>query len=136
MNINQFQLMESRNYSQLVAFQFKESSMTTDELWEASPCNWCLLQNICFEYCDAKTDWLRIFHGQDTFQDLRDFFRIFPTSSSSTVTISGPCTSSTEIERNKDDSVNSSGQMQGLSRKGKLFRSLRRRVSKGIKSLL
>ena len=121
---------------QLIAFQFKESSMTEEELWEASPCNWCLLKMNCCRYCNAKMDWLRIFYGQDTFRDLDEFFRLFPTSSSATVTVSYACVSSTEIERNKDDNGNSSGQMQGLSRKGKLFRSLRRRVSKGIKSLL
>jgi len=56
----------------------KQPSITMDELWEASPCNWCLLREICHIYCAAKVDWLRIFHGFDTFQELREFFRIFP----------------------------------------------------------
>jgi len=116
--------------------QFGQPSISMDELWEASPCNWCLLKTNCCRYCNAKMDWLRIFHGQDTFKDLCELFRIFPTTSMSTTTISYGCKSSTKVERNTDDNGNSSGQMQGLSRKGKLFRSLRRRVSKGIKSLL
>lgn len=115
---------------------FGQPSISMDELWEASPCNWCLLKTNCCIYCNAKTDWLRIFYGQDTFKDLRELLRCFPTSSTATTTVSYACTSSTKIERNTDDNGNSSGQMQGLSRKGKLFRSLRRRVSKGIKSLL
>lgn len=137
MSINQSHLVGSWNYPRLVSFQFKESSMTKEELWEASPCNWCLLKMNCCRYCNAKMDWLRIFHGQDTFRDLDDFFRCFPTSSSATVTISYACASSTEIERNiGDDSCSRSDQMQGVSRKGKLFRSLRRRISKRIKRIL
>lgn len=115
----------------------REPSITKDELWEASPCGWCLLREICYIHCDAKNDWLRIFHGFDTFQELREFFRIFPTGTTATTSVSYACASSTEIERNTDnDSCSRSEQMQGMSRKAKLFRSLRRRISKRIKRIL
>jgi len=119
-----------------LAITHERPSISMDELWEASPCNWCLLAANCCIYCDAKTDWLRIFYGQDTYEDLREFFRIHPTTSLSTVTISYGSGSSTKIKRDIKDGSSNSEQMRGLSRKGKLFRGLRRRINKGIKSLL
>lgn len=115
---------------------YGQPSISMNELWDASPCNWCLLKTNCCRYCNAKMDWLRIFHGQDTFKDLRELMRTFPTSTLSSTTISYACASSTKIERDVEDGISSSEQMQGLSHKGKLFRRLRRRINKGIKSLL
>ena len=116
--------------------EFKKPSISMDELWDASPCNWCLLQSICFEYCTAKMDWLRIFHGQDTFKDLRELLRRFPTSTSARTTVSYGC-ALTNIERNMDDNGSiSSDEMRGMSRKGNLLRSLRRRISQGFKRIL
>jgi len=103
----------------------RDSSMTVDELYEASPCNWCLIREVCFEYCDAKMDWLRIFHGQDTFRELRELMAIFPTSTTSTTTMSYGIRRKDSVKNERHES-NSRICLPRLPCASELFRTLPR----------
>ena len=119
--------------------EFKKPSISMDELFEASPCNWCLIKEICYEYCDAKMDWLRIFYGQGTFKELRELMRAFPTHTTSTTTVDYGRVINRKDSTNHGESKNSKwneSQLPWVHRKSKLFRTLQGKITTRIRKVL